>query len=584
MDEFVKWFPAGNKVAHPKRRLLCFPGSGARENVFTGKVRVDGKMRPNTLMQWADSEQVEILAVELPGRARRHNEPFAQSLREVAEALLPILRPRLEDIQVPYAVVGHSMGCWAAYEFLICVQNSALPPPTALCVACFAAPDLRLDERPWRQSRPLDEAEFQAECRSWDINPSVFRAGIWEAFQPMLRADFQLFDEYEHEHEEQGVCSARLQCPIVGYVARDDRYISRQLVEGWMRFSDVSFTMAPEIEGHHLFVFDDDLKQAWFRDLSTVVPVETPDAPTAGQGEVPPTLPPAGASTETDPPMSGPAEVRPLSVAGPPRPRSNRILCLHGMGTCGEILNRQTAALQKHARAAGMEYDWEFVNSPAPVDWDSTSMQARLVTTYFPDCANLSWARRIDRNDPSKATVSSGQSEVAGAGTDQVYCDWEGPLSFLLEHIRTNGPYDGVLGFSQGANMACLLSAISESGVMPWLRFRFAVLICSSRYSWCDEFLTVKPLRTALPAHLFEDGAEGDLPLIAGGSSGAEATLNTPSLHIIASMDPLRVASESMAELFVGARCESFSNTHKPPNQKAAGAALADFVAEVHAQ
>eukprot|EP00620_Florenciella_sp_RCC1587_P004212 CAMPEP_0182587780 /NCGR_PEP_ID=MMETSP1324-20130603/65776_1 /TAXON_ID=236786 /ORGANISM="Florenciella sp., Strain RCC1587" /LENGTH=129 /DNA_ID=CAMNT_0024804799 /DNA_START=32 /DNA_END=418 /DNA_ORIENTATION=- len=48
-------------------------------------------------------------------------------------------------------------------------------------------------------------------------------------------------------------------------------------------------------------------------------------------------------------------------------------------------------------------------------------------------------------------------------------------------------------------------------------------------------------------------------------------------------MDPLRGASESMAELFLDARCESFANTHKPPNQKAAGAALAAFVAHVDA-
>eukprot|EP00618_Florenciella_parvula_P023605 CAMPEP_0119509118 /NCGR_PEP_ID=MMETSP1344-20130328/28522_1 /TAXON_ID=236787 /ORGANISM="Florenciella parvula, Strain CCMP2471" /LENGTH=63 /DNA_ID=CAMNT_0007545927 /DNA_START=85 /DNA_END=272 /DNA_ORIENTATION=- len=63
MDEISRWFPARNKLASPKRRLICFPGSGARENVFTGKVRVDGKMRPNGLMQWAETAQVEVLAV-----------------------------------------------------------------------------------------------------------------------------------------------------------------------------------------------------------------------------------------------------------------------------------------------------------------------------------------------------------------------------------------------------------------------------------------------------------------------------------------------------------------------------------------
>ena len=96
-----------------------------------------------------------------------------------------------------------------------------------------------------------------------------------------------------------------------------------------------------------------------------------------------------------------------------------------------------------------MDYEWEFIDSPAPVDWDTKSMQARLVKTYFPDCANLSWARRIDRNDPAKATISSGQSEVPSADGDQIYCDWDKPLTSLLEHMRANGPYDGVLGFSQ---------------------------------------------------------------------------------------------------------------------------------------
>ena len=94
------------------------------------------------------------------------------------------------------------------------------------------------------------------------------------------------------------------------------------------------------------------------------------------------------------------------------------------------------------------------------------------------------------------------------------------------------------------------------------------MLICSSRFSWCDEFQTVDPLRTTLPVHLFQGGVEGDVPLIEAGSSGTGPTLGTPSLHIISTMDPLRGASESMAELFLDARCESFANTHKPPNQK----------------
>jgi hypothetical protein len=37
---------------------------------------------------------------------------------------------------------------------------------------------------------------LQDECRGWDISDVVFSAGMWGMYQPMLRADFKLFDEY----------------------------------------------------------------------------------------------------------------------------------------------------------------------------------------------------------------------------------------------------------------------------------------------------------------------------------------------------------------------------------------------------
>ncbi len=39
----------------------------------------------------------------------------------------------------------------------------------------------------------------QEECRAWDINELVFSAGMWPVYQPLLRADFTLFDSYVHQ-------------------------------------------------------------------------------------------------------------------------------------------------------------------------------------------------------------------------------------------------------------------------------------------------------------------------------------------------------------------------------------------------
>ena len=45
----------------------------------------------------------------------------------------------------------------------------------------------------------------QAECRAWAINEAVFNPALWSTYQPLLRADFRLYDEYVYRHEGQGI-------------------------------------------------------------------------------------------------------------------------------------------------------------------------------------------------------------------------------------------------------------------------------------------------------------------------------------------------------------------------------------------
>jgi surfactin synthase thioesterase subunit len=61
---------------------------------------------------------VQLLAPQLPGRGQRLREPPLTSCQAVAQELLPVVAPLLQSGQ-PWVVVGHSMGCWAAYELLL---------------------------------------------------------------------------------------------------------------------------------------------------------------------------------------------------------------------------------------------------------------------------------------------------------------------------------------------------------------------------------------------------------------------------------------------------------------------------------
>ena len=40
----------------------------------------------------------------------------------------------------------------------------------------------------------------QEECRDWDVNEIVFSPAMWPVYHGLMRADFTLFDEYEHAH------------------------------------------------------------------------------------------------------------------------------------------------------------------------------------------------------------------------------------------------------------------------------------------------------------------------------------------------------------------------------------------------
>jgi surfactin synthase thioesterase subunit len=168
--------------------------------------------------------------VQLPGRGKRHREPFLANLAQVADALVRLLAPRLAD--APWAVVGHSMGCWAGHAFISGMEQAGVRPCAVFVAACFPAPDLSLADRPWHANRGLSEEAFKDECRGWGIAESVLATPHqWEPFKTMIRADFTLFDQHAPQ------VASPLLCPIAGSEASLDGRITPAHLAGWARFT-----------------------------------------------------------------------------------------------------------------------------------------------------------------------------------------------------------------------------------------------------------------------------------------------------------------------------------------------------------
>ncbi|KAK8868806.1 Serine hydrolase FSH [Apiospora arundinis] len=128
--------------------------------------------------------------------------------------------------------------------------------------------------------------------------------------------------------------------------------------------------------------------------------------------------------------------------------RRMRILCLHGKGTSGRIFKSQTASLRSKLEAVIPELEYDFVDGPQP-----SSPAPDTPLFYEP---------------PHYAFYEGTEIKAIRAGHK-----W---LRELLEH---NGPYDGVLMFSQGCALVSsymLYQQWYEPEAPP--PFQFAMFIC----------------------------------------------------------------------------------------------------------
>ena len=152
-----------------------------------------------------------------------------------------------------------------------------------------------------------------------------------------------------------------------------------------------------------------------------------------------------------------------------------RLLCLHAFRSSGKIMEMQLLDASNLADAFGGNAEFDFLDGArqcTPEDEAELDANTRafLPPPYF------EWA---------SANVVYGTV---------IYSHVDDSLQKLAEHIRAHGPYDGLVGFSQGgmlAHLYCLLAARGEPGyTLPKL---LVLMSCSaSRHHAHAELLEQK--------------------------------------------------------------------------------------------
>lgn len=212
-------------------RLICFHHAGAGAAVY----RTWGRGLPAA---------IEVVAVQLPGRANRLKEPAIESVGGMVDGLLPELRAQLDR---PYALFGHSMGAVIAAEVAAALLRDGAPAPQHLFLSGRRPPQLP-DPRP--PLRDLDDAAFVAEInrRYGGIPPELMQhADVLALLLPSLRADIRALETH------QGGPVVPLPCPITALGGTEDGLTSHEHLLAWRDHTQAAFRVR-QFPGDHFYL------------------------------------------------------------------------------------------------------------------------------------------------------------------------------------------------------------------------------------------------------------------------------------------------------------------------------------------
>ena len=224
------WIVILKPTKSPRARLLCFPQGGGGATGFN---------------EWPGHlpEDIEVCAVQLPGRGRRMFEDPPTSIDQVLVALRERFQPFRET---PVAFFGHSLGAWVAFEFARQLQREGVTV-AHLFVSGQCAPHLPDPEAP---IRTWPDREFIAEVhrRYRGFPEEILRDDETLALLlPALRADFTMKETYRY------LDGPLLECPISSFGGHQDGSVSVEELEAWgdRTCGTFGFGMFP---GDHSFI------------------------------------------------------------------------------------------------------------------------------------------------------------------------------------------------------------------------------------------------------------------------------------------------------------------------------------------
>jgi len=227
----MNWFVVPRPRPGAEVRLFCLPYAGAGASAYR---------------RWPDllGPDIEVRAVQLPGRENRIAEDPRFDLADLADAVLA-------DTSRPYALYGHSLGGRHAFDLVRHLHTTGGTLPVKLYVGGCRAPHLQVSGHFDGLSTVDDDELLRRVAAGGGLADEVLaEPELVELLLPVLRADFTILDEYVFTEGEP------LPVPVVAYSASRDTAVSLAEIQAWERHAGAGLTVQ-EIDGDHFFLHDE---------------------------------------------------------------------------------------------------------------------------------------------------------------------------------------------------------------------------------------------------------------------------------------------------------------------------------------
>ncbi|MFI9601945.1 thioesterase II family protein [Streptomyces sp. NPDC052043] len=228
-DAWIRTFDAGPKSGPMVDgfRLVCFPHAGGSASFYFPYSKL---LRP----------EIEVLAVQYPGRQDRRGEPCLDEIGALADRAAEVLRGHRPNERL--AFFGHSMGAAVAFETARRLEEGPGPRVLHLFASARRAPSAFRPEFVHRK----DDDGLVAELQALSGTDPVLLADpeVRALLLPTIRSDYRAIESYRCEQD------ASVACPVTVLIGDADPRVSVTDARLWEGHTSRGFEVRVLPGGH----------------------------------------------------------------------------------------------------------------------------------------------------------------------------------------------------------------------------------------------------------------------------------------------------------------------------------------------